>query len=63
VPIAIKDTFDVKGKRTTVGMVTFYYNPAPEEDAALVKEIRDSGAIFFFHQNDYASDWHGARGC
>jgi amidase len=46
-PIAIKDTFDVKGKRTTVGCVAWYDSPMPDEDAALVRVMRDSGAIIF----------------
>lgn len=46
-PIAIKDLMDVKGKKTTVGQVSGYYNPPDTEDAALVHEVRSAGAIIF----------------
>jgi len=46
-PIAIKDTFDVKNKRTTAGYAAWYNNPPAEEDGALVHTVRSAGAIIF----------------
>lgn len=46
-PIAIKDTYGVKGKRTTNGCAAWYDVEPAEEDAALVQVMKDAGAIIF----------------
>lgn len=46
-PIAIKDTYAVKGKRTTNACVAWYDQEPSKEDAALVQVVKDAGAIIF----------------
>lgn len=46
-PIAIKDTYAVKGKRTTNACVAWYDQSPADEDAALVQVLKDSGAVIF----------------
>ncbi|KAI6236983.1 Fatty-acid amide hydrolase 2 [Aphelenchoides besseyi] len=45
VPFSIKDQFLIKGLRTTVGMTCFRNMPLAEEDAEVVKNLREAGAI------------------
>ncbi|KAI6199841.1 hypothetical protein M3Y96_00669900 [Aphelenchoides besseyi] len=45
VPFSIKDQFLIKGLRTTVGMPCFRNMPLAEEDAEVVKNLREAGAI------------------
>ncbi|KIX08496.1 uncharacterized protein Z518_03152 [Rhinocladiella mackenziei CBS 650.93] len=45
-PFSIKNTFAVKGRRSSGGYVAWYDNIAGE-DAPVVKIIRDQGAVFF----------------
>ncbi|KAH8697760.1 putative amidase [Talaromyces proteolyticus] len=47
IPIAIKDTWTIKGKRATNGCAAWYDRPPAEEDAPLIQVMRDSGAIIF----------------
>lgn len=46
-PIAIKDTYSVKGKRTTNGCAAWYDSEPSEDDAALVQVMKEAGAIIF----------------
>lgn len=46
-PIAIKDTYAVKGKRTTNGCAAWYDSEPADEDAALVQVMKDAGVIVF----------------
>ncbi|KEF51233.1 uncharacterized protein A1O9_12736 [Exophiala aquamarina CBS 119918] len=46
-PIAIKDTYAVKGKRTTNGCAAWYDSEPAEDDASLVQVMKDAGAIIF----------------
>lgn len=43
VPIAIKDDVDVAGEVTTYGSAA--YGPAPEQDAEVVRRLRNAGAV------------------
>lgn len=54
---AIKDQFDTFDMRTTNGADAFYANDRPPNDAALVKRLRDAGAIILAKSNmgEYAS--------
>ncbi|OAL35291.1 NAD(P) transhydrogenase, mitochondrial [Fonsecaea nubica] len=47
IPIAIKDTYEVKDKRMTAGIVAWYDRPPQQEDATLVRVMKDAGAIVF----------------
>jgi len=44
VPIALKDLFDTAGVRTTAGS-KFFAERVPDEDAAVVRKLRDAGAV------------------
>ena len=44
VPIALKDLFDTAGMRTTAGS-KFFAERVPDEDAAVVRKLRDAGAV------------------
>ncbi|KAF2159073.1 hypothetical protein M409DRAFT_71311 [Zasmidium cellare ATCC 36951] len=46
-PMAIKDTHDVKGRTTTWAFATWLDRPAADADSSTVKVMRDAGAIFF----------------
>lgn len=46
-PMAIKDTHDVKGKSITWAFATWLDRPAADADSSNVKVMRDAGAIFF----------------
>ena len=43
-PIALKDLFDTAGVRTTAGSAV-YGNRVPAEDAAVVRRLKDAGAV------------------
>ena len=45
IPLAIKDLFDVRGVATTAGSPLLKYNVA-QDDAFVVKQLREAGAIF-----------------
>ncbi|KAJ5091248.1 amidase [Penicillium alfredii] len=47
IPIAIKDTWKIKGKRATNGCAAWYDRAPAEEDAPLIQVVKDSGAIIF----------------
>jgi amidase len=44
IPVAVKDNIDTAGLRTTGGAIAFQ-NRVPDEDAALVKRLKEGGAI------------------
>ena len=46
VPICIKDMYDVKGQRCTMGY-TSWFDVFADDDSSLVKILRSSGAVFF----------------
>lgn len=46
-PIAIKDMYDVQGRKTTLGYVSWFLKPLPQNDSALVTVMKDVGAIVF----------------
>ncbi|KAI1622023.1 amidase signature domain-containing protein [Exophiala viscosa] len=46
IPLAIKDQYNVKGHPSTLGYIANYGNAA-QDDAAIVKVLRDSGAVIF----------------
>lgn len=51
-PISLKDNLNIKGHATTVGMVSFCFNPEKfEEDAVIVGMLRDLGAVFYAKTN------------
>jgi len=50
VPVTLKDQFDVKGIDSTIGYVSRALQPATE-DAALVKILKDLGAIILAKTN------------
>ncbi|KAK6458184.1 Acetamidase [Scheffersomyces xylosifermentans] len=51
-PISLKDNFNVKGQATTLGIVNFCFNPEKfDEDAVLVKILREKGAVFYLKTN------------
>ena len=45
IPIALKDLFDTVGVRTTAGSALFK-DRIPQEDADVVRRLRDAGAVF-----------------
>ncbi|TXT04819.1 hypothetical protein VHUM_04087 [Vanrija humicola] len=47
VPVSIKDHIDVKGHDSPSGFLSFVGKMVAEEDAALVKILRDAGAVFY----------------
>jgi len=53
VPVAIKDFFDTAGVRTTAGAPQFA-NRVPTEDAALVKRLKQAGALIVGKTNMHA---------
>ncbi|RLV94264.1 hypothetical protein JA1_001872 [Spathaspora sp. JA1] len=61
VPIAIKDNINVKGFETTAACPSFAFSP--EEDATVVKLLRDSGAIIIGKTNldQFATGLVGTR--
>jgi aspartyl-tRNA(Asn)/glutamyl-tRNA(Gln) amidotransferase subunit A len=67
IPIGLKDIFDTAGIRTTHGS-SFYRDNIPEEDAASVKLLKQSGAIIIGKCNTHEfaagsttnNPWYGA---
>lgn len=47
VPVSIKDHIQVKGLDTSTGYTAWAYNTVAEEDALVVKILRDAGAIIY----------------
>ncbi|KAI6012455.1 amidase signature domain-containing protein [Pisolithus orientalis] len=47
VPVSIKDHIKVKGLDTSTGYTAWAYNTVAEEDALVVKILRDAGAIIY----------------
>lgn len=45
IPFSVKDHINVKGLKTTVGLPCFRDNPPSEEDANLIKNLRNAGGI------------------
>lgn len=45
IPLALKDLYDTAGIRTTAGS-TFFRDYFPEQDAAVVSRLKQSGAVF-----------------
>jgi aspartyl-tRNA(Asn)/glutamyl-tRNA(Gln) amidotransferase subunit A len=52
IPIALKDSIDTAGVRTTCGSALFK-DRVPREDAAVVQRLRDSGAVLLGKVNMY----------
>jgi Asp-tRNA(Asn)/Glu-tRNA(Gln) amidotransferase A subunit family amidase len=50
VPVSIKDHFNVKGFRTTLGITSLYHNIA-KEDSYIIKVLRGLGAVPFIKGN------------
>lgn len=51
-PISLKDELNIKGYVSTIGLVSNCYNPEKmEEDAVIVKVLRDAGAVFYVKTN------------
>jgi len=44
-PVCIKDMYDVKGHRSTMGFVS-WYDVIAEKDSSLVRVLREAGAVF-----------------
>ncbi|KAI6136352.1 amidase signature domain-containing protein [Pisolithus sp. B1] len=47
VPVSIKDHIKVKGLDTSTGYTAWAYNTVAEEDALVVKILRDAGAVIY----------------
>ncbi|TLD39247.1 hypothetical protein E2P81_ATG00234 [Venturia nashicola] len=50
-PFSIKDQFNIKGKQSSAGYIAWVDNIA-EEDAPVIKILRDAGAVFFCKTNN-----------
>jgi len=50
VPVTLKDQFDIQGADSTIGYVSRAFQPA-KENAALVKILKDLGAIILAKTN------------
>jgi aspartyl-tRNA(Asn)/glutamyl-tRNA(Gln) amidotransferase subunit A len=50
VPLALKDLFETEGVRTTAGSL-FYSKHIPSEDAAVVRKLREAGAVLLGKTN------------
>ena len=50
-PISLKDSFNVIGVATTLGMVSFLDHPLPTENAALVQILLAAGAVIYVKTN------------
>jgi aspartyl-tRNA(Asn)/glutamyl-tRNA(Gln) amidotransferase subunit A len=49
-PVSVKDLYDTKGIRTTAGSKIFE-NRVPEDDATVVKKLKDAGAVIIGKTN------------
>ncbi len=60
IPILIKDNIDTKDKmKTTAGSLALVDAPVPEEDAFIVKRLREAGAVILGKTN--LSEWANFR--
>jgi aspartyl-tRNA(Asn)/glutamyl-tRNA(Gln) amidotransferase subunit A len=51
IPISVKDLFDVKGHVTTAGSGSLVGNPPAAQDAAIVRRLREGGAVIVGRTN------------
>lgn len=58
IPVLVKDQAETAGIRTTFGSVAFE-DYVPDEDATIVKKLKDAGAIILAKTNlpDFATSW------
>lgn len=52
VPFSIKDHYNIKGKRTTAGYISYSRFPPKEQDAYVVDILRKAGAVFYVKTNN-----------
>lgn len=59
VPITVKENIDVIGSATTMGIVSLK-DTVPEQDAPIVRHLKDAGAIIIGRTNmpDFGMRWH-----
>ncbi|KAI9164179.1 amidase signature domain-containing protein [Paramyrothecium foliicola] len=50
-PISVKDTFNIKGQATTVGLVSFLKNPVAAENSPLIDILLEKGAVLYIKTN------------
>ncbi|KFZ16319.1 hypothetical protein V502_05153 [Pseudogymnoascus sp. VKM F-4520 (FW-2644)] len=50
-PISVKETFSVKGVRTTIGFVSFATNPVKDFNSALIEILLAQGAVLYVKTN------------
>jgi amidase len=50
-PISIKDSFNVKGVKSTLGFISFIDNPAASQNSPLVTTLLDLGAVLYVKTN------------
>ncbi|KAH3672999.1 hypothetical protein WICMUC_003952 [Wickerhamomyces mucosus] len=50
-PISVKDEFDIKGVKTTLGLISRINDPAQTEFSPNLKILYDQGAVFFVKTN------------
>jgi amidase len=73
VPVLIKDNIDTADKmKTTAGSLALLDAPVPQQDAFLVRKLREAGAVILgktnlsewanFRSNDSSSGWSGRGG-
>ncbi len=73
IPVVIKDNIDTADKMlTTAGSLALVHAPKPSKDAAIVKQLRDAGAIILaktnlsewanFRSSNSSSGWSGRGG-
>ncbi|MET9019139.1 amidase [Actinopolymorpha sp. NPDC004070] len=64
IPFGVKDIFDTAGIRTTVGSA-FFRDRVPDEDAEVVRRIRDAGAVVIgkLHTHEFAFGPTGDASC
>ena len=73
IPVLLKDNIDTADKmKTTAGSLALIDAPAPQQDAFLVKKLREAGAVVLgktnlsewanFRSNDSSSGWSGRGG-
>ncbi|MFD2078229.1 aspartyl-tRNA(Asn)/glutamyl-tRNA(Gln) amidotransferase subunit A [Actinopolymorpha cephalotaxi] len=64
IPFGVKDIFDTAGVRTTVGS-EFFRDRVPDEDADVVRRVRDAGAVVIgkLHTHEFAFGPSGDASC